>query len=111
MTNLANRPALRKGRINPFYVAVALLGAAFVVTACAFVVMAFRDIKTAGLPDASEPGFDLLMFLKQHGIVTLIVEVGLLAVASIAAMATDSYWSGDPATPTTTSGLPADREP
>ena len=75
---------------NPFYVLLVLLGVVFFVTACAYGVMAFKAARPAA--GSHEAPHALLQFLDRHGVILLIAEVGLLAVACFGAMATDRYW-------------------
>ncbi len=74
---------------NPFYVLLVFGGILFFITACAYAVMTFRGrLPTAGAAEQHP----LLVFLDQHGALLLGCEIGLLAVFTCAAMATDSYW-------------------
>ena len=50
--------------------------------------MSFRNLDPHSL---DEPGLSTLM--KQHGLMFLVVELGLLAVLTIAAISTDDFWS------------------
>jgi hypothetical protein len=77
---------------NPFYALLVVAGIAFVVTACAYGVMAFRAVS----PHAPAAGADhhpLLKFLDSHGAQLLIAEIAILAVATFAAIGTDDYWT------------------
>ncbi|MBI1902949.1 MAG: hypothetical protein HYS13_17770 [Planctomycetia bacterium] len=78
-----------KALYNPFYALLLLAGLAFVVTACAYGVMAFRGTKGEALGDKS-PG--LLVFLDRHGALVMGIQIGVLAVASAGAMLTDNFW-------------------
>ena len=78
-----------KARSNPFYVLLLVAGVAFVLTACAYGVMAFKGSR--GVP-LGETG--MLAFLDRHGVWLLGGEVGVLILASLAAMLTDGYWTG-----------------
>lgn len=73
---------------NPFYAALVVVGLAFAFTACAYTVMSFRNLDPHSL---DEPGLGMLM--KRHGLMILVVELGLLSVLTIAAISTDDYWS------------------
>lgn len=104
--------AKRKSAINPFYVLLVLFGLVFFVTACAYGVMAFRAVShashkgfggssisggkmestPAGPTISTEPS-QLMEFLDQHGMELLGIELVLLALATFAAMGTDSYWT------------------
>jgi hypothetical protein len=76
---------------NPFYVLLVLLGIVFGVTACAYGVMTVKMSSAAGV--ASSLDSPVLAFLNDHGLTLLLVELALLALASFAAMGTDSYWT------------------
>jgi hypothetical protein len=84
--------ANRKAPTNPFYVLLVVFGVVFFVTACAYGLMAFRAT-AVGAPPAGESGQALMAFLDRFGMLLLAAEVALLAVASLAAMGTDSYWT------------------
>jgi len=90
----------RKSTTNPFYPLLVVLGLAFVVTACAFGVMAFRDISILGEEPDSDGG--LIGFMTRHGMTLLGVEVVLLGTCTVAAIGTDQYWqrrNGEDVTP------------
>lgn len=84
---------------NPFYVLLVIAGLSFVVTATAYVVMAFREARPAeeraaaaastAVADADHP---LMAWMRQHGNATLLTELGFLAVFTFGAIGTDDYW-------------------
>lgn len=74
---------------NPFYAVLVVIGIAFSVTACAYMVMTVRGLKPADPAQAS----GLITFLERHGFTLLMVELGVLALATVLAMATDDYWT------------------
>ena len=74
--------------INPFYAALVVVGLAFAMTACAYTVMSFQNLDPHS---ADAPGLSTLM--KQHGLMILVVELGLLAVLTVAAISTDDFWT------------------
>ena len=83
--------AKTKEPFNPFYVLLVLLGVVFLLTACAYSVMAFlaNNPRAAG-----ELGDHVLTdFLDRHGVELMAWELGLLAVASCAAMGLDRFRS------------------
>jgi flagellar basal body-associated protein FliL len=93
---------IKKG-FNPFYVLLVIVGTAFCLTACAYGLMAMRSLRpernfatanSAGKPPAAAPAesHQLMKFMERHGNRLLLIEIGLLAAASFAAMATDGYW-------------------
>jgi len=82
----------RSKPFNPFYALLVMLGIVFLLTACAYCVMAFKAVSPqTGGESASARG--MLEFLQAYGGWALAGEVVALAIATIAAMATDSYWT------------------
>jgi hypothetical protein len=79
----------RRQAINPFYPLLVIAGVAFAVTAFAYGVMALKAISPAD-GDAKHP---LLVFLDDHGMALMAVELGALAVTCFLAMGTDRFWS------------------
>ena len=79
-----------KEPINPFYVVTAVVGVAFTITACGYGLLMLRANRAAASL-TSEPLHPLMNLLDQHGILILAIEVGLLAVASVAAIVLDHY--------------------
>ncbi len=78
---------------NPFYGLLLIAGIAFVMTAVAYGVMAFRDRDTAvtvSSPTAEQ--HPLMLWMSQHGDATLLTELGFLAVFTVGAIATDDFW-------------------
>jgi hypothetical protein len=77
-------------RPNPFYALVLLAGAAFTITACAYGWMTYLSTQRptpAAAAVASQS--TLLPFLREHGSRLLFVELAVLSLASVAALATD----------------------
>lgn len=74
---------------NPFYALVLIVGIGFLLTACAYTVMAFLDAQGHRETTASS---GLLRFLNEHGVTVFGVELGVLCVAMVAAFATEDYW-------------------
>jgi hypothetical protein len=77
---------------NPFYVLLVLAGAVFCVTACAYGVMAFRDVRGGAAVVENDSG-GLMGFLDRHGAALMAAEVVVLAVATVAAIWTDPFWT------------------
>lgn len=75
--------------VNPFYVLLVLLGIVFLVTACAYGVMAYRALSPEVARQAKP--HPLTEFLDDHGVELLGGELALLAVASFAAMGLDRW--------------------
>jgi hypothetical protein len=80
-----------RSAVNPFYVVLVLVGVAFFLTASAYGVMAFRAVKSGATAADPEPG--LAGFLDRHGAALLGGQVAVLAVATVGAIATDSFWT------------------
>jgi hypothetical protein len=91
MTNEEPARNAKEKAVNPLYPVVVLSGVAFTLTACAYGVLMVRtqNPRNAGAVDASP----LMVFLDNHGFMVLMVELAVLTVASVAAMATDDYWT------------------
>jgi hypothetical protein len=78
--------------VNPFYVVLVLAGAVFCVTACAYGVMAFRDVR-GGEAVAEADSRGLMGFLDRHGAALMAAEVVVLGMATVAAIWTDPFWT------------------
>ena len=76
---------------NPFYAIVVLAGIVFTITVCAYGLLMVRSMNPSAPGAEQESG--LLFFLDQHGFKVLLIELGVLGVASFAAMATDDFWT------------------
>ena len=80
---------------NPFYGLLLVAGIAFALTATAYGVMAFRDRETrAPMPDseAATAEHPLMAWMSRNGEKALGVELVLLALGTVGAIATDDYW-------------------
>lgn len=88
---------------NPFYALVVLVGVAFTVTACAYGVMTVRDLRATEPVAEDAPGEPLMQWLRDNGFRALMIELGILTVTTIGAMATDDYWRRRSANRTTSS--------
>lgn len=77
----------KKKPVNPFYAALVVVGIAFAITACAYGVMTVRllDPRSAG-----EGG--LVGLMNSYGVTIMLVELGLLAVLTVAAISMDDYF-------------------
>jgi hypothetical protein len=78
---------------NPFYIVLLIAGVIFVVTACSYLVMTIkgRDASLGAQEDPSSKRF--VEIVDRYGFVALMVELGVLAGATFAAIATDEYWT------------------
>ncbi|MEZ6110715.1 MAG: hypothetical protein R3C99_06850 [Pirellulaceae bacterium] len=80
-----------KEPFNPFYAVLIVVGTVFAITACAYGMMAVVKLEPAA--DGGSPTGGLIGFMDRHGVTVLMVELGLLAVATFAAIGTDDYWT------------------
>ncbi|MCA9184844.1 MAG: hypothetical protein R3E01_28000 [Pirellulaceae bacterium] len=82
----------KKPMPNPFYVILVIAGVIFCITACAYGTMTllFLHPESAEQADASRKSF--LSLVDQHGLTAMVVELIVLALATVAAIATDDYW-------------------
>ncbi len=80
---------------NPFYALLVIVGLAFALTATAYCVMAFREVRA---PAAAEAGIGaasqhpLVKWMHDNGTKALLSELGLLALFVVGAISTDDYW-------------------
>ena len=80
---------------NPFYTLLIPAGAVFCLTAVAYGYMAFQQVNS-GLANAKK--FDshpLYVWLQEHGTIALVVELIVLAILTVGAISTDSWWTSD----------------
>lgn len=93
---------------NPFYPLLVAAGVLFTVTATAYGVMAFTDVR-GGLPDPAEGG--LLVALDRHGLKLLAAELLVLAIATVGAIASDREPEVEPESSATSPAPPHDDRP
>ena len=79
--------------INPFYVLLVIVGTAFCVTTFAYGVMAFRAAHGNEASHSVDEVHPLLKFVDRNGFSLMVVELGLLGLFTVAAIATDQFWS------------------
>ena len=80
----------RRKSPNPFYWLLVPVGVLFVITACAYTVMAVTlQAPTLNGPKAPHP---LVQFIEAYGFALLMGELAALAVFTVGAIATDDYW-------------------
>jgi hypothetical protein len=80
---------------NPFYALLVIVGLAFVLTATAYCVMAFREVRTpvaAAEEMAMTARHPLVTWMHNNGTTALLTELALLAVFVVGAITTDEYW-------------------
>jgi hypothetical protein len=73
---------------NPFYLALIPVGVIFAVTACAYMVMAYR-----GLDPHSESEQGLPGLMNHWGLTIMAIELGMLGILTVAAIASDDFWT------------------
>lgn len=81
-----------KNQFNPFYVLLVLTGIVFCITCCAYGVMTVRGLHNA-TATVDSPGVRMMEWLDTNGFRLLLIELGVLAVFTFAAIATDEYWT------------------
>jgi hypothetical protein len=84
-----------KKRLNPFYFALAPAGVVFAITAFAYGFMAFQAVNAGRAGAGRHAEHPLFAWLRAHGDMALLVELALLAVLTVAAIATDKWWDQD----------------
>ena len=81
----------KKG-FNPFYVLLIPAGLVFAVTAFAYGYMAFQAVNAIRAEAGAHAGHPLFQWLRAHGDAALLIELALLAILTVAAIATDKIW-------------------
>jgi hypothetical protein len=76
---------------NPFYPLLVVMGIAFAITASAYCVMAFREVRAPAAMEQAAP-HPLIAWMHDNGTTALLTELGLLAIFVVGAITTDSYW-------------------
>ncbi len=84
---------------NPFYALLIPAGAAFCVTAFAYGLMAFQQVNAGRSTVAQHADHPLYGWLRSHGTTAILIELGILAVLTIGAIGTDSWWTSDSTKP------------
>jgi hypothetical protein len=84
--------SVRKRR-NPFYILLIPVGLAFVVTAFAYGFMAFQAVNATRAEAGRYNAHPLFHWLRAHGDAAMIIELAVLAVLTVAAIATDSWFT------------------
>ncbi|MDA1053106.1 MAG: hypothetical protein O3C40_21850 [Planctomycetota bacterium] len=78
---------------NPFYIVLLIAGVIFLVTACSYFVMTIkgREVSLGRPEDPSSKRF--VEIVDRYGFAALMIELGILAGATCAAIGTDEYWT------------------
>jgi len=82
----------KRNRVNPFYALLIPAGVVFAVTAFAYGFMAFQAVNAVRAEAGRHGGHPLFQWLRAHGDATLLVELAVLGVLTVGAIATDRYW-------------------
>jgi hypothetical protein len=80
-------------RRNPFYILLVPVGVAFVVTAFAYGFMAFQAVNATRAEAGRYVSHPLFQWLRAHGDATMLIELAVLAVLTVAAIAADSWFA------------------
>jgi hypothetical protein len=78
---------------NPFYALLIPAGMAFVVTGFAYGFMAFQMVNAGGDGADLYADHPLFAWLRTHGNTAMLVELAVLAVLTVGAIGTDSWWT------------------
>ena len=81
-----------KKSFNPFYVLLIPAGLVFVVTAFAYGYMAFQAVNAVRAEAGRHLDHPLFQWLRVHGNTALLIQLAVLAVLTVGAIATDRYW-------------------
>ena len=83
----------RKKPFNPFYVVLVLAGVAFGLTALGYFIMAaMATYDPVGSRQAMDREGGLLAVMNRFGVKMMIIELIVLAVATVMAIGTDRIW-------------------
>jgi hypothetical protein len=80
---------------NPFYGLLLIAGLSFAMTATVYGVMLVREnASVQGGSDVSTAGAEhpLIAWMSSHGDTALAIELAVLAIGTVGAIATDDYW-------------------
>ena len=80
---------------NPFYTLLIPSGAVFCVTAFAYGYMAFQQVNSGRSSAIQSSDHPLYTWLSTHGTNAILIELAVLAVLTIGAISTDSWWTGN----------------
>jgi hypothetical protein len=73
---------------NPFYLALIPVGVVFAITACSYMVMTYRGLDPHSGNEQGLPGL-----MNHWGLTIMGVELGLLLILTVAAIASDDFWT------------------
>jgi len=78
---------------NPFYALLIPSGAAFCVTAFAYGFMAFQQVNAGRSTAMQNVDHPLYAWLNTYGTKAILIELAVLAVLTVGAIATDGCWA------------------
>ena len=78
--------------MNPFYPLLVVVGIVFCVTACAYGVMTVKGLRPEVATATSAAQQNMLIWLDANGFKTMMIELAVLAVVTVAAIGTDEFW-------------------
>jgi hypothetical protein len=80
---------------NPFYTLLIPVGMAFVITAFAYGFMAFVEVNATNSEAREQTRHPLSIWLNEHGTNLVLCELGVMAVLTVGAIATDHWWMNE----------------
>ena len=80
---------------NPVYTLLIPAGAAFCLTGVAFGMMAFQQVNAGRAAIEQTESHPLFSWLDSHGMTAMLIELAILAVLTVGAIATDDWWMAD----------------
>ncbi|MEQ8786655.1 MAG: hypothetical protein RIC55_10170 [Pirellulaceae bacterium] len=96
---------------NPFYVLLMAAGTAFALTACAYGVMAVKMLDPAQVAEEGDSSRFFVETMDQHGMPIMLVELAVIALSTVAAIASDGFWSRRAASARTAAAIPTAKTP
>jgi hypothetical protein len=81
-----------KKRTNPFYILLIPAGLIFVVTAFAYGLMAFQAVNAVRAEAGVHASHPLMQWLRANGDAAMLIELAVLSVLTVGAIATDQLW-------------------
>jgi len=78
---------------NPFYLLLIPVGAVFCITGFAYGLMAFQAVNGDASAIESTTDHPLFAWLRTHGSNAMLIELAILAVLTVGAISTDSWWT------------------
>ena len=82
-----------KSGTNPFYVLLVIVGMVFVIHVFAYSLMTYQTTQPTAATAGLHTGHPLWQFLDTYGDRMLWIELAALAMLTIGAIGTDTFWS------------------